>query len=69
MTFVESTTKIVKLGNSSSMPSVIIKDTITIEDIVFLHARTAAVRKKGNIDFSTTSQNIRQQITRVPHGR
>lgn len=69
MTFVESTTKVVKLGNSSSIPSVIIKDTITVEDIVFLHARTAAVRKKSNIAFSTTSQNIRQQITRVPHGR
>ena len=69
MTFVESTTKIIKLGNSPSMPSVIIKDTVTVEDIVFLHARTAAVRKKSSVDFSITPQNIRQQITRVPHGR
>lgn len=69
MAFIESTTKIIRMGDAPGVPTVLLKDTVTIDDIVFLYARTAAASKLGKIPTPKTAQNIRQQITRAPYGR
>lgn len=70
MTFVEPTTQFVSLGNTPDSPSLIIKDTITVEDVVFLYARTrAASRLDTTVQQPEVMQTVRQQITRVPHVR
>ena len=69
MAFVDSTTRIVRLGNTPNSPAVILKDTVTVEDVVFMYARTAAVKKLSEIGKPKVSKNVRQQITRVPHVR
>ena len=69
MTFVDSTTRIVRLSDAPNAPAVILKDTVTVEDVIFMYARAAAVRKLGEISKPAVPKNVRQQITRVPHVR
>lgn len=69
MTFVDKTTKFIRTSDAPDSPSVIVKDTLTVEDIVFLHARTAAVNKLSPTHAARVTRTMRQQITRVPHGR
>lgn len=68
MAFLEKTTQI--LRPVGKPVSVIIKDTVTAEDIVFMYARTAAVSKLGTSDMKPSiSANVRKQVTRVPYAR
>lgn len=68
MAFLDTTTRVIRTVDKSA--SILIKDTVTVEDIVFLYARTAAVNKKSSaIRAPFMSDNIRKQITRVPYVR
>jgi len=68
MAFLDTTTQVIRTADKSA--SILIKDTVTVEDIVFMYARTAAVNKKSNIAQTPfMSDNIRKQITRVPYVR
>jgi|13_taG_2_1085334.scaffolds.fasta_scaffold00891_4 hypothetical protein len=68
MAFLDATTRVIRTVDKSA--SILIKDTVTVEDIVFLYARTAAVNKKSSATRAPfMSDNIRKQITRVPYVR
>jgi hypothetical protein len=68
MAFLDETTQI--LRPIDRPVSVIIKDTVTVEDIVFMYARTAAVSKLGTFNTKPNiSANVRKQVTRVPYVR
>lgn len=68
MAFLDTTTRVIRTANEST--SILIKDTVTVEDIVFMYARTAAVNKKSSKQQTPfMSDNIRKQITRVPYVR
>ncbi len=70
MAFLDATTRVVRVGDRNKSPSIIIKDTITVEDIIFMYARTAAVNKLSTAKLSPdVPVNVRKQITRVPYVR
>ena len=70
MAFLDTTTRVVRVGDQGKSPSIIIKDTVTVEDIIFMYARTAAVNKLGTTTLSpNVPANVRKQITRVPYVR
>jgi hypothetical protein len=68
VTYSNNVTRGVRQG--SSAVEVIIKDTVTVEDIALTYARTAAVNKLGTDAIKPNiPANIRSQITRVPYVR
>lgn len=68
MAFLDKTTRILRPVDRPV--SVIVKDTVTVEDIVFMYARTAAVNKLGTSEMKPNiSANVRKQVTRVPYVR
>jgi hypothetical protein len=70
MAFLDTTTRVVKAGDEGKTASIIIKDTVTVEDITFMYARTAAVNKLSAVTLSPdVPANVRKQVTRVPHVR
>jgi hypothetical protein len=70
MAFIDPTTQIIQLDTRARAPSVYVKDTVTVEDIVFMYARTSAVNKLGTKNIvPQVPANIRHQITRVPYVR
>ena len=70
MAFLDTTTRVIRSSDRGASPSIIIKDTVTVEDIVFMYARTAAVNKMSPTGLNPdVPANARKQITRVPHVR
>jgi len=70
MAFLDTTTRVVRAGDQGKSSSIIIKDTVTVEDIIFMYARTAAVNKLTTAKLSPdVPANVRKQITRVPYVR
>lgn len=68
MAFLDTTTRVIRTADGPT--SILIKDTVTVEDLVFLYARTAAVNKKASSDQTPfIPDNVRKQVTRVPYVR
>lgn len=70
MSYIESTTRIIRPpGDPTRASTVLVKDTYTVEDVLYLMARRAATAKIREVnDFATPASAI-AQITRVPHVR
>ena len=69
MSFIEPGTKVIRPSSSDSAPIVLIKDTCTVEDILFAYARAkAASKRKDALPFQVPAAS-RLQITRVPYVR
>ena len=69
MAFLDTTTRVIKLSDRRGDPSVLIKNTVTVEDIVFVYARAAAVNKLGSPVTPEIPATALSQITRVPYVR
>lgn len=70
MSFVEPGTKVIRPSSSGgSSPVVLIKDTCTVEDVLFAYTRAKAASKRGNIEPFQVPAASRLQITRVPYVR
>jgi hypothetical protein len=68
MDYIESSTKIIRAPDTrADAPTILIKDTCTVEDILYLMARRAATSKVRDVDDFITPAIARTQITRVPH--
>ena len=70
MSFIEPGTKVIRPSNGdNTAPVVLIKDTCTVEDVLFAYTRAKAVSKKTGSGDVVVPSSIRLQITRVPYVR
>jgi hypothetical protein len=70
MSYIESTTRVIRApGDPQSSSTILVKDTYTVEDILYLTARRAATAKVREVNDFTTPTSAIAQITRVPHVR
>ena len=70
MSFVEPGTRVIRPSSSAdTTPVVLVKDTCTVEDVLFAYTRAKAVSKKNGASDIEIPSSVRLQITRVPYVR
>lgn len=70
MSFIEPTTRVIRAPSiDGASPTALIKDTCTVEDVLFAYTRAKAASKLRDVGAPNTPVSVRLQITRVPYVR